>query len=120
MLADVLQLTHDVVGKVTDCTRGERRQSGHDGGTLFAQQIFDDLKDIPFALLVPLPPPEENVLASSLHLHIGARPQEGVAADLLATFHGLEQEGVRLVRRDGQERRNRCQQVRGDRLDHGH
>src|SRR2546425_10810678 len=41
VLADVLQLTHDVVGKVTDCPRGERRQSRHDGGTLFAQQIFD-------------------------------------------------------------------------------
>jgi hypothetical protein len=46
--------------------------------------------------------------------------EEGIARDLFAAFHALEQERVVGVLGDFQERRDRRQQVRHDFFDHGH
>ena len=41
VLADIFQLPHRVVGKVSDRAGGERRQARVRGGTMLPQQLLD-------------------------------------------------------------------------------
>src|ERR1700730_3355879 len=89
---------------------------------MLSQQSFYDLNCTALAHLFvfALAPLDRNVPTISPHLHVGTRSQEGVAANLLAPFHGLEQESIRLVGRNRKEGRDRRQQVSRDRLHHRH
>ena len=120
MLADIFQLPHRVVGEVSHRARGERRQPGHDRGTMLPQQFLDDLNRAALALLFLLAALHHNVSARAPHLHVRTRAQKGVAADLLATLHRLQQKGVRLIGRDREKGGDRRQQVGRDRLHHRH
>ena len=54
MLADLFQLPHHVVGKISDGPGGERRQPRHRRRLMLAQQQLHELEDISF---VPFAPP---------------------------------------------------------------
>ena len=120
MLANILQLPDCVVGEVAHRARGERRQPRHDRGTMLAQQFLYHLNRAALTLFFLFAALYHNVSSFSPNLHVGARSQEGVAADLLATLHRLEQEGVRFIARNREESGNRRQQVSHNRLHYRH
>ena len=120
MLADIFQLPHRVVGEVTHRARGKWRQPGHGRGTMLPQQFLDDLDRAALALLLSLAALHHDVVAPRSHLHVGTRPQKGVAADLLAALHRLEQESVGLIGCDREKGGDRRQQIGRDRFHHRH
>ena len=107
--SDILQLPHRVVAKVAHRTRGEGRQSWHDGWTMLPQQLFYDLNRVSAALFLPLAMLDYDISILSPHLHVGTCPQESVSADLFATLHRLQQKGVGLMGRDREKGGNRGQ-----------
>ena len=119
-VADILQLMDDVVGEVSNRAAGKRRQAGHNRGVMLAQQLLGDFNWISLAALRFLPANDCGFAPTGMELQIGVRSEKRVSSNLLASFHGLEQEGIPLSACNRKEGRNRCHQVRHDGLDHGH
>ena len=111
VLADRFEATHDVVGEVTDGARGKRRQSGIVCGAMRAQQLLDGGEYIAGAALAKLAAFDMDLVACAQNLHVRARADESVTADVFAPLDRLQQEGVRLVGRDRQEGGDRREQV---------
>ena len=97
MLADLFQLPHYVVGKITNRSGGERRQAGDRGRLVLAQQQLYELEHVSF---VPFAVPSAFNLDGRTprpQAHVRPRSQKRVAADLLAALDRLQQKRVRLV-----------------------
>ena len=120
VLADIFQLPHRVIGEIAHRARGEWRQPGHDRGTMLPQQFLDHLNRAALALFLLLAALHHNVPALGPHLHVRTRSQKGVAADLLAALHGLQQKSVGLVGGDREKGGDRRQQIGRNRLHHRH
>ncbi len=98
MLANIFQLPHRVVGEVADRARGKRRQArARLRNDAAAASSLTDLNRAALALLLLLAALHLDVVAARPHLHVRTCSQKGVAADLLAPFHRLEQKGVGLI-----------------------
>jgi hypothetical protein len=120
MFTDIFQLPNRVICEVAHRARGKWRQPGHGSGTMLPQQFLDNLDRAALALLLSFATLHYDVFAARPHLHIGTRPQKRVAADLLAAFHGLEQESVGLIGCDRKKGGDRRQQIGCDRFHHRH
>ena len=120
MLADIFQLPHRVVGEVSHRARGERGQSGHHRGTMLAQQFLYDLDRAALAIFFLLAALHHDRRRLGPHLHVGTRSQKGVASDLLATLHRLEQESVGLIGGNREKGGDRRQQIGRNRFHHRH
>src|SRR4029077_11103512 len=83
-------------------------------------QFLDDRDRASLALLLPLAALHHNVSTPRSHLHVGARSQKRVAADLLSALHRFEQESVGLVCGDREKGGDRRQQMGGNRFHHRH
>src|SRR4026209_1172430 len=64
---------------------------------MLPQQLLDYLDRIPLKLFLLPAVSYLDVSPAGPHLHVGARSQKGVAADLLAALHRFQQECVRLI-----------------------
>src|SRR5579864_9832157 len=90
VLANILQLADNVIGKVSDSPGGEWREPGSRCHAVLPQQTFDHLKDASL---------DQLTLAAALnldfplvggHSHVRCNSEEGVASDLLPTLDRLE------------------------------
>jgi hypothetical protein len=120
LLADILQLPDCVVGEIPHRACGEWRQSRHDRRTMLAQQFLNHLDGAARASFLAFAALHHDVSALRSHLHVRAGSQKGVAANLLATLHRLQQKSIRLVGSNCEKGGDRRQQVCRDRLHHRH
>ena len=118
MLADVLELAHDVIRAIADGAGGERRQAFHRGWTMLLQQFLDHFENISLAPLDFSATLDLDFGAARLQAQKRTHAEKSVASNLLATFDRLQQEGIGLLVSHGKEGGNRRQQVGGDRLRH--
>src|SRR5271166_1932376 len=110
MLANVFQLTDDVVSKISDGSRGKWGKSRHRGKLVGAQGLFHYLKNIARTLFGTRVAFHLNLAAGSSDPHVGPRSEKRVTADLLAALNGLQKKGMRLLLGDGQKSGNRSEQ----------
>ena len=113
VVADILQLAHDVVGAIADGSGGEGRQAFNLGGTMLVEEFLDDVEDAGGAgfdswnaglccelCRAPWTTGSEAVnrdlVAARFEAQERTHAQEGVAADFFAAFDGFEEEGVGL------------------------
>ena len=66
MLADLFQLPHHVVGKISNRSRGERRQSRHARRAMLAQQPLHHLKNVFLHYFAPAPALDLNLPCRAL------------------------------------------------------
>src|SRR5438552_3962004 len=120
MLADVLQLPHDIVAAITDGSGGEGGQSRHGCGTVLSKQLFCGLQCIGLTLLFALATMERNLVSVRFQPHVRLRSQKCVAADLLTALDGLQQKSIRLSGGNGEKGRYRSKEVRRNRFHNRH
>jgi hypothetical protein len=118
VLADSFQLANRVVGDVANGTGGETWQFRERRWMMLPEQLFQDWQHGTLALFARLTTFQQEILPTGPHLQVRTRPEERVAADLLAALDGFEQKSVRLIGGDGEKGRDWCQQVGRDRLNH--
>ena len=119
-IADVFELPHPVIGKIAHRSGGKRGQAGQGGGMMEAKHFSHQLKRLSLSFFSPPGALDDQVFPFCEDHHVGPASQEGIAADLLPPLDRFEQECVRLFCGNGQESRDRGQQVGGHRLHHGH
>ena len=119
-LRDAFQPADKIVGEKSDGAAAERRQVIIDACTGFFRQSTppSNLAHLRARISRFSSAADLNPIRGRRHHHDTARPEIGVAANVLAAFDRLQQKRLRLLRRDLQEGRNWRQQVGGDRPHH--
>ena len=67
---DVFQLADRVVGEISHCSGGKRRQAGKQCGTVPPQLLFHDLKNIPLPPLGSLALLNGDFISMGANLHV--------------------------------------------------
>src|SRR5208337_4484333 len=119
-LGQALELSHHVVGEISDAAGGERRQLGQSCRLELPQTIAQQLDHTALAPFHRGAVANRQLFSSRSNYHARPGAEECVAADLLAALHRLQQERIILSSRDAQERAHRRQQIRAQRLRDGH
>ena len=120
MFANLFQLPHNVVGKISDGPGGEWRQPRNCGRLVLASAEASRTRNTLPLALAPPSAFDFNGRPSRPQPHVRPRSQKCVAADLLAALDRLQQERMWFVFCNRQKRRDRREQVGAHRFHHRH
>src|SRR5438874_12923050 len=86
VFADFFELPYHVIGEISNRARGERWKVGDVRGPVLVQEALHDLKDVSLLPLDGFSPPDGDLRTASLHLHVGADAEEGIASDFFTAL----------------------------------
>src|SRR5947209_20037435 len=112
-VGQLFQLAHGIMRKKPYRARSEWRESRNMAVLMLAQQSIKDTKDRAFHVLFLPTLFQYYLISPSSQHHVGTCAKERVSANLLPTFHRLQQKSMRFLSSNAQKRGDRGSQVRG-------